>query len=689
MCIFHSHPSQMRSNVRKLRQLSQNNFWPACVIPNSNWHTRKTLTITLGQGGFSPFYPKIKRPQQTDTYTLQPFWTLKQRNTRKTLTLTLCSTLFEHHLFHSTPTGHPTTHPPTPTDLTTKCRTNIPPNENEMDDCGAGFLILTCFLQIHFKWIVWMMFALETTLNNTHPNIHCDEAVKDGLHHPEMFKLAGLGSHGSQPSHCSRDLVRSLSPAFQDLPQISFLKVPVRGHRVAEPLEIELEVQYPHDVFAHYSKHPQHFQQIFGSDEELQAYWGQKDCQDPAYKYHPALAKEDFSTKCIPIRLHSDGVVMSKHESLHVISWSSLFGTGQILEVQMMFTSIVKSACLKDEHGMDTLKDIYRCLRWSLAACLAGLHPVLNWDDEPWPENSERARLANTPLNPQGKFLGCFQLLGDLDELCNVYGLRHFNSRTPCFWCNCNTQDIPWTDFSPAAGWRQTLEEPGRVMVAPSDHELWWLPGMSIFSVAWDILHGLDLGPCLHVLGNCLEDLMALKPPRQTSEARVAVIWEAAQEFYRTMGIENRMVHLDVKSFRHGPEEYPRLRAKGNEARHFLPVMERLLQRFDPADSPYRRVRNRMVASLLSFYQVVATPNPLALRGRGQCWPFPHASVLEGLLLVVCPSHAPRATQVANHSQISLPGARCRAPQILQSQTFFYLCWGILCWEDCEDSPEL
>ena len=442
------------------------------------------------------------------------------------------------------------------------------------------------------------------------------QAVKDGLNHHEILKLASLGHHGAQPSHCSRDLVRSLSASFQELPAISLIKVPVKGHRVAEPLEIELECQYPHDVFAHYSKHPQLFQQIFGSDEELQAYWGEKDCQDPAFQYHPALTREDYARNCVPIKLHSDGVVMSKTESLHVISWSSYFGQGKILETQLLFTAIVKSACLKQpQDGLDTMRSIYRCLRWSLAACLAGLHPALDWDEKPWPPGSVRAKLANTPLHPGGKFLGVFQLLGDLDELCNQYGLRHFNSTMPCFWCRCSTgPNVPWTDFSPDAAWRLTVEEPGPagpVMPPPSDHELWMVPGLSIFSVGWDILHGCDVGPCLHVLGNCLEDLMELKGLGRNEDARLAAIWEAAQEIYKDQGIQNRLAHLDTNSFRHGSGEFPRLRAKGNEARHFLPVVEALLARFDGGSSPYHRVRARMIASLLNFYNIVETPRLL------------------------------------------------------------------------------
>ena len=457
----------------------------------------------------------------------------------------------------------------------------------------------------------------KKTQNGPNPNFSpALQARIDGAQHPELMKLARLGNHGAQPSHCSRDLVRSLSASFQQLPPISYVKVPVQGHRVQEPLEIDLEVQFPHDVFAHYSNHPQEFQQIFGTDEELQAYWGEKDCQDPAFQFHPALTRQDFRSKCVPVKLHSDGVIMSKIESLHVVSWSSYFGQGKVLETQLLFTAIVKSACLKQpEDGLDTLKKIYRCLRWSLAACLAGLHPALDWDEEPWPQGSQRARLANTPLHPEGKFIGVFQLLGDLDELCNVYGLRHFNSREPCFWCRCTTEaHLPWTDFSPAAAWRQTLEEPGPAgpaMPPPSDNEIWMVPGLSIFSIGWDLLHGCDVGPCLHVLGNCLEDLMEIHTLGRNDAARVGAVWEAAQQLYRAMGIQNRLAHLDLNSWRHGSDQFPRLRAKGNEAKHFLPVMDALLQRFDPGQTLYHRVRTRMVASLLAFYSIVDLPKLL------------------------------------------------------------------------------
>ena len=103
-----------------------------------------------------------------------------------------------------------------------------------------------------------------------------------------------------------------------------------------------------------------------------------------------------------------------------------------------------------------TLNEIYRCLRWSLSACLAGVHPELDHNNNAWPPQSARAMLAQQPLDPNGKFLAVFSILGDLDEFCNTLGLAHFNSVSPCFWCGCNTRDVPWTDSSPDAAWRAT-----------------------------------------------------------------------------------------------------------------------------------------------------------------------------------------------------------------------------------------
>ena len=129
------------------------------------------------------------------------------------------------------------------------------------------------------------------------------EVAQDGLHHPEVLKLAAIGAHGAYPNHCSRDLVRTLAPSFAELPQVSVVKVPVQGHRTTEPLVFDLEVQFPHDVFAWYARKPLLFHQVFGTEEEVLTFWKEKDRRDPAFQNHPALRKHGFERRCVPLKL--------------------------------------------------------------------------------------------------------------------------------------------------------------------------------------------------------------------------------------------------------------------------------------------------------------------------------------------------------------------------------------------------
>ena len=130
----------------------------------------------------------------------------------------------------------------------------------------------------------------------------------------------------------------------------------------------------------------------------------------------------------------------------------------------MLFAALVKSAWIPGDEAGTTSSVLFKHLQWSLAAC------------------------------------------GDLDELCNQYGLRHFNANEPCFWCSADCEHKPWSDFAPTAAWRGTLVTEEEAFM-PSAHPLWSIPGLNVYSVGWDMLHGLDLGPCAHVIGNVLDDL--------------------------------------------------------------------------------------------------------------------------------------------------------------------------------------
>ena len=452
---------------------------------------------------------------------------------------------------------------------------------------------------------LWSILSSPKVVIPTHPqihdNCHYQQALADGLRHAEVQKLASLGSNGLQPSHCSRDLVRMLGPAFQQLPRMESVAIPVEDSRSGEQKQIMLDIQYPHDVFAHYAGSPMEFHKLFGTEEELQKFWESKDLRDPGFRSHPALARDGFQQLCVPLKVHSDGVKLSKHESLHVISWTSFFSQGDVMQTQWLFAALVKSAWTSGPAG-DTTEELYKHLVWSFQACLAGTHPVLDWDGEPFPPNSYRAQVANKPLHPKNYFMAVFMVCGDLEELCNSYGLRHFNATESCFWCSCNDTDKPWTDFSPAAVWRGTVVSEEEAL-QPSAHPLWKTPGLTVWNVAWDILHGLDLGPTIHVIGNILDDLVQLRQLGRNQEDRVKELWTRAKRHYQDLQIQNRLPGLDLGSFKN-QADYPKMRCKANEARHFLPVLKQLLA-VDPVESTYNFTRARLLDSLISFYTVV------------------------------------------------------------------------------------
>ena len=162
---------------------------------------------------------------------------------------------------------------------------------------------------------------------------------------------------------------------------------------------------------------PREFEQIFGTDAELQAFWGHKNSQDPAFKNHPALSKPGYKRKCVPLQIHSDAVTLSKHESLACHILELIFWTrAGSWRCRVLYAAIVKSACTQDQWRQETpIKEMYRCLRWSLAACFSGCSSCNQlgwWALAQW--DPSVLHLHIQPLHPEGKFMAVFQLLGDL-----------------------------------------------------------------------------------------------------------------------------------------------------------------------------------------------------------------------------------------------------------------------------------
>jgi hypothetical protein len=434
-------------------------------------------------------------------------------------------------------------------------------------------------------------------------------ASRDGLQHPEIITMSAIGSGGRHASHCSRDLMRHFKLDTLTTPPTTLVQIPVVDLKSAhgDVMQATTEVQFPHDIFHHYAKNdPQKFAQVFGNAESIAEFWASQNMDDPKLWNHPLLKNDDFAAKCIPGKLHSDGVLYSNKHSLHTISVCSFLARGDVMETQLYFGSVAKDCCCNlADHGQSTIGHLFRMLAWSLAACLYGRHPILDWNNEPWdPSNRSRRALANHPLSADSFVFALIGICADLDELSNTYRLAHFNSNSPCFWCPANVSTMPWSDFSEGALWKMhcytcDAEVP--------DHPVWEIPGLSVHSVLWDILHGLDLGPTQHVIGNVLLDLVLDDRFGDTMRERLRCVFLKIQRWYKELGIVNQLGNLTISMFSDEKAygaTFPRLHSKANEARHLLPCVLEILKETRDQGSIYEGHRLATVVHLCRFYAI-------------------------------------------------------------------------------------
>ena len=448
-------------------------------------------------------------------------------------------------------------------------------------------------------------------------------AKKDGLGGPhipqgireEVDKVASIGDEGRVPGNCNRDLMRVLK----------LNAVPVfRTYEVLAPYKAENALEYkgmpvifPHTVLSTLAQHYHaEFTRSFGSPEAIASFWTSTSVDDPKWMQHPVTAMPAYRNRAIPIKIHSDKVVMTKTDSLHVHSWSSIFCTAAKARYEAhTFSTVCASVCAHEgADDDDTLHALVRALSWSLRWCLLGKHPMVDWTNTAWPEGSDEDRVKGTPLAviDGTEYIMCvLGLTCDLEELCNEYGLSHFNSRDPCFLCQCTGYKggpRPWTDFRPCADWRSTtiaLPADGSAMAKPNHHPIWMIPGLSIFCVLFDILHTVDLGICAHVLGSILDELMRDQTFGNNQDERLETVWGWIRRTYSEDKVGNRLAHLKLSMFMSDNNNFAVLHCKGNEARHLLPVLCKFIQaHHDPTDE--HKVHRLVAATSLVMYSAGA-----------------------------------------------------------------------------------
>jgi hypothetical protein len=128
-------------------------------------------------------------------------------------------------------------------------------------------------------------------------------AITDGCQHPELLKLASLGSSGLCTGNCHRDLQRHLKVADK-MPQAIAMTLPLQ--RTPGEVEPETLPMMPlHRLLACSYEHQRHAfaQRFVGLDGAIVNFWKGVEPEDPKLvAWAPALAqKPNYKTHCIPL----------------------------------------------------------------------------------------------------------------------------------------------------------------------------------------------------------------------------------------------------------------------------------------------------------------------------------------------------------------------------------------------------
>ena len=263
---------------------------------------------------------------------------------------------------------------------------------------------------------------------------------------------------------------------------------------------------------------------------------------------------------------------------MNIVSISSMTGEpGCTWLTKLLLFVMTSTAVVKNSVGK-TWDRAWKILIWSFEAMAKNKWPTHDWNNKAFPADSWEGERAGSTLCGEYTFR-FFQIAGDLDELCNGFRLRHFNStRNPCFLCkcDCNVDSIPWSDLSNQARWR-SVRTTWADWYLEREHAIFRssVLGLSVYHVCLCILHCLDGGVLTHSLGSVIF-LLAFDTELQGSiDDRIDVLFQTLSCSYDAMGTPAALRVPYVKFLgvferrrSRNPTSYPELHCKAAVLKH-------------------------------------------------------------------------------------------------------------------------
>ena len=382
-------------------------------------------------------------------------------------------------------------------------------------------------------------------------------------------KLAKVGASGKHPQNMARDLLR-MALVNCTLPPLYWALIPCWNDTTSTCDDIWLPFLLPHELIC----------ALISSGSIGMAMlvnactYAMKNLQDEVCN---KLGKNKDTH--IIFGLHGDGVPMQKNgQTVECFSLNFPF----IPACERLLWGVLEKRffCKCGCGGRHTLDPIFELFVWMMRLCDLGSWPSGRHDKRAW-LTSDRWR---------SKLQGLFgwtgslaQVRGDWSWYKAAFSFGGWCAKEICWLCGATQRDgaAPFTEVDSKARWRRTRYLSGQFLKKMRDmgvaiSPLLKCPGMKLAYITIDTLHALDLGFALDVLGNFFWALVSEKGilDGSTIDTRVTSLWAWIKKVYKAQNTQCRVQALtrDMILSRSKSNAKPKLRAKGGESRHLVPV---------------------------------------------------------------------------------------------------------------------
>ena len=401
------------------------------------------------------------------------------------------------------------------------------------------------------------------------------EAASTGLKFPDLQSLSRLGSSGSHPQNCFRDICTAIGRLKLRLPPLCEVQLPS-----IKKNEGKVAILFPHEIFAHmFEYHREAWKKQFMPDGSPEKFW--KQCKRLPCLQYLSRPFSDDSSKAIPIGIHGDEVPVAGRGKVYVklsivFTWFSLLCHSLPTKDSLLWIWACAPQCFKDGSG-GTIEVFWKLLAWSLNSLATGTWPSHDYRGVAYPPGSKERARAGQPL-AAGFHCVLVSLVGDMDYFAKFLQLPHWTGAArSCTLCRCSKWGhLSWKDFREEAGWRGTIFTTAtwKADVDASEAPIFSALNVSGLTVAPDLMHTKYLGYQQYFLGSVLYLLCFYMLPGTPLQNLHAVGLQIFK-YQKKCGMQNRMPlsffrKLSIFVRKSG---FPKMRGKGGQIKSLGPAI--------------------------------------------------------------------------------------------------------------------